>query len=275
MFSYMSASVRSGWSISTERAKTAIRDTGLTQRAIAKQLGIDETKLSKTLAGTRRFTNQEFTAFTEITGSDRESLLDAEHSAATEPASNRDKVLNTAWQLFSARGYDQVRIADIADHAGVSAASVMYHFKSKPAIYLTCLQQVTDRSTQSVTELLAGPGTSFAKLYQLTTAHLPDDKETRRQWAVWMQFWGSTPTHDAIKAATQDSYTAWYGAIAELVLLTQYDGWLPDDPLFTETLTALIDGLGIRVMSGLATPAAAREVLHEFYTSRLQEPHPL
>lgn len=270
----MPTAARPGWSLSVERAKTAIRTTGLTQREVAKHLGIDESKLSKTLAGTRRFTPAELDAFTRLTGTAQESLTETTEDSSEAP-STREQVLTSAARLFSANSYDQVRIADIADAAGVSAASVVYHFNSKPELYLASLHQVTDQHTASFAEVMAGQGSSFAKLYRLTVGQLPDEEHTRRQWTAWMQLWGSTPTHDDVKTAIQESYASWYDTIGALVASAQRDGWLPDGQLLTETLTALIDGLGIRIMSGLSTPAQARTVLHEFYMSRLTEPNPM
>lgn len=271
----MSGAMDPGVFVSAERAKNAIRQTGLTQREVAKRLGIDETKLSKSLAGTRRFTTEELAILLDITGTTQAALtVPVEHRSEVQ-SSHRDKALVAAAQLFSTYGYSRVRITDIAQNAGISAASVLYHFKSKPAIYLSCLEHVTQLSVDSVDQILDGPGTSFSKLYQLTITHLPDDPETRKQWAVWLQLWGSSPTDDSIKSATQNAYTTWYDAVEKLVSAAQHDGWLPEDALLAETLTALIDGLGIRITSGLTTPERARSVLHDFYTSRLQEPHPL
>lgn len=271
----MSDAAGSGWSLSAQRAKTAIRATGLTQREFANHLGIDETKLSKTLAGTRRFTSAELKAFTKLTGTTPDALEATPDPPTAATASTRERILTSAARLFSQRGYDQVRITDIAQAAGVAAASVVYHFKSKPGIYLACLQDVTGQRSEPLAGILHGPGTGFAKLYRLTVWQLPDDDHTRQQWTAWMQLWGSTPTHHDVKIATQDSYARWYRTISELVAAAQQEGWLPADALLPETLAALIDGLGIRIMSGLTTPVQARTVLHEFYMSRLTEPNPM
>lgn len=51
-----------------------------------------------------------------------------------DPAETRARVLDAAYQLFSARGYANTGTADIAREANVSEGSIFYHFGSKQAL---------------------------------------------------------------------------------------------------------------------------------------------
>ena len=46
----------------------------------------------------------------------------------------RQKILNTAKQLFNERGINEVSIADIASSVGISKGNLTYHFARKEAI---------------------------------------------------------------------------------------------------------------------------------------------
>jgi len=46
----------------------------------------------------------------------------------------RDKILESAWKLFAAEGFENVSVRDITKDAGVNLASVSYHFGGKSGL---------------------------------------------------------------------------------------------------------------------------------------------
>ncbi len=136
------------------RARESVAESGLSQRHLARVIGIDETKLSKSLSGRRRFTAEELLGLATATGvtvrwslGDESTVSavptgprDAAPAAAVDPDSPRRLIVETAWDLFARRGYDAVRIADIAEAAGVSSAAVHYHFDGKSELFDATLE---------------------------------------------------------------------------------------------------------------------------------------
>jgi len=57
-------------------------------------------------------------------------------------AEQRERILAAAFGLFSQRGFDEVRMADVADAAGVSRATVFNHFGSKQGLVDGITEQV-------------------------------------------------------------------------------------------------------------------------------------
>src|SRR5262245_16817829 len=53
----------------------------------------------------------------------------------------RDRILDAASTLFAEHGVDEVTVAEVADHAGVSRATVFNHFNSKHAL----VEGITER----------------------------------------------------------------------------------------------------------------------------------
>ncbi|MBF6327778.1 TetR/AcrR family transcriptional regulator [Nocardia transvalensis] len=49
----------------------------------------------------------------------------------------RDKIRSVAMELFSAHGYDQTSIRQIAERLGITKAAVYYHFRSKEEIVVS------------------------------------------------------------------------------------------------------------------------------------------
>ena len=273
----MSVLSRSHLPISAERAKKAIKSANLTQREVARQIGIDETKLSKTLAGNRRFSAEELAAFTQITGVSAEYLQAADDTEATTvvaDSSPRQNILTAAWHLFSAHGYTRVRISDIAESAGVSSTSVLYYFKTKAALLFECLQHAATLRGEHHASILEGRGTGAEKLHALALAHLPDHAESQRPWVAWLQYSGTQRTDDSVQDLVRSTSQRWYADLTAWVNTGQHNGWLAEDPHLAATLTTLLDGLGLRVISGITTVEHAKTIVKSFLEDHLIEPHP-
>ena len=57
----------------------------------------------------------------------------------------KDKILDTALQLFSAFGYDAVSIRDICGEVGIKESSLYYHFKNKQDILDSLIKKFEDK----------------------------------------------------------------------------------------------------------------------------------
>lgn len=53
----------------------------------------------------------------------------------------RQRILETALQLFSNSGYDKVSVRDIAQAAEVNVAAISYHFGGKPGLYRAAMTE--------------------------------------------------------------------------------------------------------------------------------------
>lgn len=72
--------------------------------------------------------------------------------------STKERILNEALTLFAQRGYSEVYVGDIAKAVGIKAPSLYKHFKSKKAIFESCVEEFFERMTHIQNELLL-PGT--------------------------------------------------------------------------------------------------------------------
>ncbi len=71
--------------------------------------------------------------------------------------SARAKFIDTATQLFSERGYYGVSLADVADALGLTKQSVIYHFKTKEALYGAVLAAIAERLSGVTDDLVDAP----------------------------------------------------------------------------------------------------------------------
>lgn len=59
--------------------------------------------------------------------------------------SPKKKFIDTALRLFSERGFYGASLADVADELGLTKQSILYHFKTKEALYAAVLTDVSAR----------------------------------------------------------------------------------------------------------------------------------
>ncbi|MYS82728.1 TetR/AcrR family transcriptional regulator [Embleya scabrispora] len=82
----------------------------------------------------------------------------------------RRQLLEAAVELFSARPYEDIFIADIADAAGVAHGLLFYYFKDKRGIYLEALGQVA-RDIQDYQRPRPDEVSAEARLYGMVRRH--------------------------------------------------------------------------------------------------------
>lgn len=258
----------------SERARQAIRSSGLAQREVSRLIGVDEPKLSKSLKGIRRLLPHEIvrlatvtgvTANWLITGSDTgagpavvppDRVLPAKHRGEdNNQAQRRRAIVEKAWWLFAERGYATVRISDIAAEVGVSTAAVHYYFPTKQAVFAETLHYSVklafDRQAVELQQTM-DPATHLKRLVEL---QLPAGPEGRAEWSIWLQTWSRLAVNDEELASHTAGYDRWASTILEIIQAGQAAGdFTAVDPVVvTDELTALIDGLGIKVLTGFLT----------------------
>ena len=189
------------------RVREAIRAAGRSQRQVAEETGIDETKLSKSLSGQRRFTEQELVDLARCTGVAVARLLGEEGEDTSEsvtppeldtpgatPASpdqarRRREIVEVAWRLFAAKGFDAVRISDVAAAAGVSSAAVHYYFPGKPALFAATLMHMVTVAYERQIARLTTVDDSVERLWKLLDIQSPHGEDGRLEWSIWLQSW--------------------------------------------------------------------------------------
>jgi len=96
----------------------------------------------------------------------------------------RQQISDTATWMFAERGYDHVRIADVADAAGVSEKTVYNYFPTKESLVFDREEEITAQLVGALRD--RGPGTSPVQAFVASM----EDEEQRYgivpPEAVWM-----------------------------------------------------------------------------------------
>ncbi|MFE1083010.1 TetR family transcriptional regulator [Brevibacterium sediminis] len=268
------------------RVRDAIRRSGLKQRKIASVIGIDETKLSKALSGRRRFTADELLGVATATGVTVRWLLGDESQVSALPpnsaaaaandddANPRRTIAEAAWTLFGRYGFDAVRIADIAAASGVSAPSIHYYFANKSELFDAALDYSVKLAFDRQIAWLDDIADPAQRLESLLKLQSPLGRTERGEWSIWLQTW----TRMALEGSALSNYPLSYERWSCTVQTTLEDGqrtgcFRGGDPrAMADELTSLLDGLGIKVLTGVMDTETFSRRLRSYLDRAIMHP---
>jgi AcrR family transcriptional regulator len=135
-------------------------------------------------------------------------------------AATRRALADAALELFLARGYDDVTVAEIADAADVSVTTLFNHFPGgKPALVFDEAQARQDALVAAVRDRPAGTGlveALHAHLRRSRTLSPPDDPADRERMTRFLALVRtSRPLTEAHRAAWASQEVALAAAIAD------------------------------------------------------------
>ncbi len=95
----------------------------------------------------------------------------------SEQISTKDKIVNAAWELFHAKGYENTTVEDIIAAAGTSKGTFYYYFERKDAL-LDTLSTIFDHRYEQLEKKMSSDLNSFDKLlYMNYEMHLYIEKK--------------------------------------------------------------------------------------------------
>ncbi|MBM6589898.1 TetR family transcriptional regulator C-terminal domain-containing protein [Brevibacterium sp. RIT 803] len=281
-----------GAGVTAQRAKEALRTSDLSQRYVAASIGIDETKLSKSLSGRRRFGTEELLALATATGVTVRWLLGDESQVSATPlryqpgtdrspgpppdSSPRRLIVETAWDLFARHGYETVRIADIADAAGISNASIHYYFDGKSDLFDATLDYSVKLAFDRQIAWLDKIPNPHRRLERLLELQSPIGRTSRSEWSIWLQTWARLGLEDAHTSDYPAHYERWSHTVRSTIEAGQSDGLFRagDSEAMADELTSLLDGLGVKVLTGIMDVATFRRRLSSYLKRAIVNTNP-
>jgi len=84
----------------------------------------------------------------------------------------RDKILAAAVQLFAKYGYHASTMRDIAQIAGIQAASIYYHYPSKQALLIEIMETHMRRLNANLEHIVSKPHKVQQRLYEAISNHI-------------------------------------------------------------------------------------------------------
>ncbi|MEU6323412.1 TetR/AcrR family transcriptional regulator [Streptomyces sp. NPDC047009] len=277
-----------------QRVRRVVNAVADTHREFAAHIGLEPTKLSKSLQGNRRFTAEELSAIAAAGGVSVDWLVHGQGTgpvpAAEQPHAEpartaadsersgderrRTEFLEAAWKLISEQGYHAVRIADIARACGTSSGAVHYYFPTKQDVLSAALLHCVESAFERQSAELKAVDSAHERLLKLIDMQLPAQGRVRDEWLVWLQFWAETALRPELRTIHNDFYARWREAVVRIIRRGQRQGQFRADADAEQLalgITALTDGLAIQVLTEApqVTADRMRGVLLDFIEREL------
>jgi AcrR family transcriptional regulator len=158
----------------------------------------------------------------------------------------RPQILRSAVELVREKGLWEVRISDVAKHAGVSPASVVYYFGTKDQLFAEAIGGADDAFYDAIVPELEHLERAVDRLACLIV------RSSMSDWVLWIDLWVYARLHPDIAAAQRRFHARWRGAFTEIVRYGSERGeWgLRDAEAVALRLAATTDGLAVHMVLG-------------------------
>ena len=186
----------------------------------------------------------------------------------------RQQLIEATIDSLAKRGYSETTMADVADGAGLSRGIVNFHFESKDKLLVATLQYMADEYAAHWRSALLKAGDDAAKqIGTLVAADFDRSICNKRKLAAWCAFWGEAKSRPTYQALCGSRDAAYQNVFVELCgRLKEDGGYAFDAPLMALALSAMLEGLWLRLMMG--TEEVTRETAHHAATEFLASVFP-
>ncbi|MEP3245231.1 MAG: TetR/AcrR family transcriptional regulator [Sneathiella sp.] len=162
----------------------------------------------------------------------------------------QETIADAAISVIEEMGLEGARLRDVAKAANVTTGAVTHYFDGKEAVLEAALQQIVRRTLARMTRSEHRKGTTdLHRFIEQACRYLPLDEEGRREWRVWMAFWGRAIVDDRLRAIHQGYYAAFVEGVSK-TLIPLCSGTVPPRQeavsACADALIAAIDGIGTR-----------------------------
>ncbi|MFJ9516886.1 TetR/AcrR family transcriptional regulator [Kitasatospora sp. NPDC101801] len=182
----------------------------------------------------------------------------------------RTAILRAATRVISRRGVRGLRVAELAAEAGVSASLIYYHFTDRAGILRETLEFIGERADRYTAE--RSPGSTDDprnELTQMLLLELQDTAEVRENSTAWGELRASAVFDPDLREDLARATHTWVHEIADLLGRAHPSGTAPAHAASAERLTALLEGLSVRWLSGSLPLDHARRLLGEAIEAEL------
>ncbi len=157
--------------------------------------------------------------------------------------SQRRRIADAAVRAIGASGLDRVRLVDVARAAEATTGTLTHYFDGKDALLAAALERVAERLVAGI-ERFHGP-----KLAEAAAQALPLGDAQRRDWKVWLAFWGRAVADPELAAIHRRHYARLRRLAADALRRAQAAGEVDpalDPAEAADAVIAAVDGVGVR-----------------------------
>lgn len=257
------------------RAKLILLAATATDGHVAEQVGSSPSTVA---LWRRRYAQDGIAGLQDRPRSGRPRLATSSSGEVGGPVENVDPsvahLLEAACRTISRRGFTATRVVDIADEAGVSPATVHYHFKTRQEILLEALLWASSRLVDEFRESSADSDSPLARMAQTLEQMVPYPGRREDGYRLEVDLWAQARHHPGLQQTYAEYGEYWLREVTAVVEegVRTGDFKIAAAPSeIAERLLALGDGLAAQAVSGNGrmTPDRIHQLLIAFAADQL------
>lgn len=178
----------------------------------------------------------------------------------TRSDGTKDTILDAASRCFADQGYEGTSLDTVAQVAGVTKATVYYHFDSKETLFAGTLTRYLAEALARLEAFECIGGTPTERLARLIDSHIDDTLEPSKRYIAYREYVRTSPE---TAAAIRDAERRYENACAAVISDGQAAGeFLAGDPkLISMFLIGAVGQTRWYDPSGPVPPAEYRRIL--------------
>ncbi|GIG61591.1 transcriptional regulator [Longispora fulva] len=160
-------------------------------------------------------------------------------------------VIRAAAQVIAERGLANVRVADVAERAGMSPGHVTYYFPSKIDMLMRAIRASEEALAAEVARQLADIGDPWDRLDRLVELSAAQGVRDPG-WVLWLQVWLEAALDGEVAKVLDELDARWRDILVDVIGYGVGRGAFhaTDHVAVAMSLSAMIDGLSIKVTLG-------------------------
>lgn len=187
-------------------------------------------------------------------------------SRRTKGKVREELVVAAAGQAIAELGLANVRVADVAERAGMTPGHVTYYFPSKTHLLIQAISQSEDELVATVEAELVGIDDPWKRLFRLVQLSAAQEQRDPG-WLLWFEVWSSGVTDPEIARVSHQLDARWRQVLEDVIVFGRERGvFETSDPRAAAfLLSATIDGLSAQLVVG--APSFSRDKLMRLFGS--------
>ncbi|MFF3066635.1 TetR/AcrR family transcriptional regulator [Kitasatospora sp. NPDC057936] len=192
----------------------------------------------------------------------------------------RTGILEAATRIIARRGVRGLRMGELAAEAGVSTSLIYYHFTDRAGVLQQTLEFISDRADRYTAGDAGGPDAPpraadpRTDLEQVLLLELQDTVDVRENSIAWGELRATAVFEPDLREELARSTHSWVHDVADLLARADPLGTAPAHAAAAERLTALVEGLSVRWLSGSLPLDQARRLLRGAVEAELERSRP-
>jgi AcrR family transcriptional regulator len=176
----------------------------------------------------------------------------------------KTEILEATCRVIAREGADGLRMGTVAREAGVSSALLHYYFDTRADLLMQAFEHADVKADEAAEQAIADIPTALGRLQRLLLIYAGADAVFRDDWLLWVEMWRSSIFDERLAESVRRSSATWVEQIQGLVEQAREEGEVRADVNIedaTQRLAAVVDGLGLRLLTGTITHERAADLI--------------